>query len=233
MSELVADCPRCGACRMTFDLRDEVHVGKAYDWKAWLEVFCVCRNCHKPTIFLVVQKQSFHEKLINDGLVNLKTSVNQIVDVKRFIGIQDNSTVQPPEHLPEKIEAIFIEGASCKAIGCNNAAATMFRLCLDLATQALLPQDGEGLNNGLNNKVKRNLGLRLTWLFNQGLLPTVLLELSSCIKDGGNDGAHEGILGEEDVDDILDFTSILLERLYTEPKRLELAAQRRIARREG
>ncbi len=114
------------------------------------------------------------------------------------------------------------------AIGCNNAAATMFRLCLDLATKALLPAQAEGLNGN----IKRNLGFRLPWLFDNKLLPEALRELSTCIKDDGNDGAHEGILTKEDTADILDFTFILLERLYTEPKRVELAGQRRLARRE-
>ncbi|MDR9498840.1 MAG: DUF4145 domain-containing protein [Hydrogenovibrio sp.] len=227
MSELVADCPRCSAKRMTFDLLNQVPVSIHYGWQHWLEVFCVCRNCHHPTIFLVVQKDINDGKYIQNDLSKLEMSANEVVEVKRFVGIQDNNASQPPEHLPEQIDSIFREGASCMAIGCNNAAATMFRLCLDLATQSLLPENAEGLNS----KVRRNLGLRLPWLFDQEILPEALRELSACIKDDGNDGAHEGVLGEEDAADILDFTFILLERLYTEPKRLELAAQRRIARR--
>ena len=37
----------------------------------------------------------------------------------------------------------------------------------------------------------------------------------------------------EDAEDILDFTFELLERLYTEPHRLELASARRAERRKG
>ena len=114
------------------------------------------------------------------------------------------------------------------AIGCNNAAATMFRLCLDIATQNLLPEQAEELAN----RVRRSLGLRLPWLFENGVLPEALRDLSTCIKDDGNDGAHEGTLSTEDTADILDFTYILLERIYTEPKRLEEAANRRIVRRK-
>jgi hypothetical protein len=52
-----------------------------------------------------------------------------------------------------------------------------------------------------------------------------------CIKEDGNDGAHEGTLKKEDAEDILDFTVALLSRLYTEPERLRLAKLRRDKRR--
>lgn len=224
---LVSDCPRCGAKGITFDLRSQVHVSTRYDWQKYLEVFCVCRACFKPTIFLVSQKEYAYTDLIDRGLPNIESAVNDLVDVERYIGIQDNNTELPPEYLPEDINNIFKEGAACMAIGCYNAAATMFRLCLDLATKSVLPEEAEGLNG----RVKRNLGLRLPWLFDNQILPESLRDLSSCIKDDGNDGAHEGILSKEDAADIMDFTFILLERLYTEPKRLEIAALRRAERR--
>jgi hypothetical protein len=114
------------------------------------------------------------------------------------------------------------------AIGCYNAAGTMFRLCIDLATKAMLP---EGEADGPNQRIRRSLGLRLPWLFDSSILPEALRELSACIKDDGNDGAHEGTLSKKDAEDILDFTGVILERIYTEQKRLELAKERRDARR--
>ncbi len=116
----------------------------------------------------------------------------------------------------------------CLAVSCYNAAGTMFRLCVDLATRSLLP---EGEIAGLNPKVRRDLGLRLPWLFANNTLPTALHDLSTCIKDDGSDGAHAGTLGKDDAEDLLDFTMALLERLYTEPEVLKLAKERREARR--
>lgn len=226
MSELVANCPRCDSQRMTFDLVCQVPTEIQYGWQQWLEVFCICRACNKPTIFVVSQKEPGDERFVKAGLQTLGFSANQCVAVKRFVSVQDQSAVKPPEHLPENIQQIFNEGAACMAIGCNNAAGTMFRLCLDLATKPLLPEEADGLNN----TIRRNLGLRLPWLFDHALLPEALRELSSCIKDDGNDGAHQGTLGEKDAEDILDFTYLFLERMYTEPKRLELAAKRRAER---
>ena len=78
---------------------------------------------------------------------------------------------------------------------------------------------------------RATLELRLPWLFANGLLPQALKELSSCIKEDGNDGAHAGTLKQPDAVDLLDFTLELLERIYTEPERLRLAQERRDSRR--
>jgi len=84
---------------------------------------------------------------------------------------------------------------------------------------------------GLNQRTRRNLGLRLPWLFDNELLPESLKDLSTCVREDGNDGAHAGNLGKEDAEDLLDFTKILLERIFTEPERIRQAAERRVQRR--
>jgi hypothetical protein len=68
-------------------------------------------------------------------------------------------------------------------------------------------------------------------LFENRLLAVELKDLSACIKEDGNDGAHAGTLKKPDADDLLDFTIALLERMYTEPERLRLARERRESRR--
>jgi hypothetical protein len=229
MSELVADCPRCGAQEMTFDLVTQIQTGVKYDWQIWFEAFCICRNCRRPTIFGLSQKEISDRAIIQKGLSNFSGGVNQLVTIEGYVNIKDVATTPPPEYIPGNIEAIFKEGATCLAVGCYNAAGTMFRLCVDLATRSMLPEEDA---EGLNAKVRRDLGLRLPWLFARGLLPEGLKELSSCIKEDGNDGAHAGTLGKPDAEDLLDFTMALLERMYTEPERLRLAKERRDSRRD-
>jgi hypothetical protein len=73
--------------------------------------------------------------------------------------------------------------------------------------------------------------LRLPWLFNNGKLPESLRKLSTAIKEDGNDGAHQGTLTKEDAEDLLDFTTKLLERVFTEPEQLRIAEERRAQRR--
>lgn len=138
---------------------------------------------------------------------------------------------RPPDHLPAEIENTFKEGAACLVISCNNAAATMFRLCIDLATRPLLPVPDDSTKPQPNGKTRRDLGLRLAWLFDNGILPADLRELAKCVREDAKDGAHVGNLTSEDAADLLDFTTALLERLFTEPKKLQLAEARRAARR--
>lgn len=230
MSELVADCPRCGARHITFDLKAASWVDQQHNWQDWYEAFCVCRRCHRTTVFILAQgNSSLGEKINKHGLTQLPGSVNDYFRNVGYVSLKDKAAEAPPEHLPEDIEAAFREGATCMAVSCYNAAATMFRLCLDFATRSMLPADNV---DGLNSKIRFSLGLRLQWLFDTDRLPSALQELASCVKDDGNDGAHEGTLGQADAEDLHDFTVALLERLYTEPARLAEAKARREARRK-
>jgi len=229
MPELVANCPRCKAKEMTFDLLCYIPTVVEYNWKHHAEVFCVCRACRRSTVFVLSQRDIKHEKHFED-LVKFPGAVNRIAEVDGYISLKDMGAQPPPEHLPQTVDAAFREGAACLSIACHNAAGTMFRLCIDLATRSMLP---EKETDGLNARTRRDLGLRLPWLFDNGLLPEILRELSSCIKDDGNDGAHQGTLTADDARDIFDFTYVLLDRIYTEPRRLELARERREARRSA
>jgi hypothetical protein len=164
-------------------------------------------------------------------VVSFSGTLDGWFDIDRYISVRDRASHKPPEYLPKEIENAFKEGAACFSISCFSAAATMFRLCVDLATRPLLPEPGDADKPQPNQKQRRDLGLRLGWLFDNGLIPTELRELAKCIREDANDGAHAGTLSKVDAEDVLDFTSTLLERLITEPKRLERAEERRRERR--
>lgn len=230
MADLVADCPRCGSQKITFDLTQEHNIYARHGWQQWFEAFCVCRHCGRSTTFVLSQKNPGTLDNYQNSPRKVPGAVNAYMSIEGHISLKDESAIDPPEHLPEDIAAAFSEGTKCHAIGCYNAAGTMFRLCVDLATRKLMPQEDQ---DGLNSKIRRSLGLRLAWLFDTQRLPEALRELSTAVKDDGNDGAHEGTLSQHDADDLLDFTIALLERLYTEPERLRLAKERRDARRNG
>ncbi|WP_404969774.1 DUF4145 domain-containing protein [Vibrio campbellii] len=231
MSQLVSNCPRCKAKEITFDVVSHNYYEYRDGWQRRYEAFCICRSCSRSTVFFLDQNSTREAEIAlkNNNLENITRAINPYVFIKGYVSLKDTAAETPPAHLPSDIDSIFREGAACMAIGCFNAAATMFRLCLDKATLSLLPDDEE---KGPSNKIRRSLGLRLGWLYQSGYLPRSLEDLSTCIKDDGNDGAHEGTLSEHDAEDILDFTFVLLERIYTEPKRIELAKERRLNRRE-
>lgn len=225
---IVADCPRCGADKMTFDVKSETQVNIKYDWQRIFEIFSICRNCKKSTVFVVSQDEISSRDVIENGIQNIRGSLNNYFSVDGYINLRNQYSVSPPEHVPEDIKAAFNEGATCRATECWNAAGAMFRMSVDLATRPMLPKED---TEGLNKKVRRDLGLRLQWLFANGKLSADLKDLSACIREDGNDGAHAGTLGKADAEDLLDFTRSLLERLYTEPAKLRLAMERRSQRR--
>lgn len=226
MAELIVDCPRCNAREITFDLKAFAKAGKR-GWQQGYELFGVCRGCERSTIFQTgllsgVQSNTF------EGAMTQPLVVNTQIEILGYVSLKDKATVPPPEHLPANIASAFTEGAICYSVSCWNAAGAMFRLCVDLATKSMLP---EGDVKGLASRHRNYLASRLKWLIDNGQLPPELSDLSTCIKDDGNDGVHDGSLGQVDAGDLQDFTSLLLTRLYTEPAKLKLAKERRKARR--
>ncbi|MGQ0444699.1 MAG: DUF4145 domain-containing protein [Beijerinckiaceae bacterium] len=232
MAEIVHDCPRCGAGRITFTVgsANEIPAANA-DWQRRFEVFSICRRCNQATIF-VLRLHNFNARdLLNqNGFWTAQFALNDLFEVRGFVGLANMATAAPPEHVPEEIARIFREGATCLALECFNAASTMFRLCLDLATRPLLPTENDDVPQP-NGRQRRDLGLRLPWLIENGRLPETLGQLAAVVREDGNDGAHVGNLQQEDADDLKDFTEVLLERLFTEPARLRMAEERRVQRR--
>jgi len=230
VSELSADCPRCGVKEVTFDIVGSIPI-EGQQILQRFEAQCNCRRCKYSTVFVLQVADLEARRFVpNSGVAHINGSLDGMVKVVDYVSVRDMNAASPPPDMPVGIAKVFAEGATCMSVACYNAGATMFRLCIDLATKSMLPENDV---DGLNNKVRRNLGFRLPWLFKHGHIPTALEELSSCIKEDGNDGAHEGTLESVDAEDIMDFTRMLLERLYTEPAQLARANARREARRAG
>ena len=228
MSIFTGDCPRCNAKHTTFDARSGIQRGIRHSWQRVFEAFCICRHCHRSSIFVLSDNDIDVSKHIGaDPFLEFKGSLDGLLRFEGLITLKDKDVDPPPEFVPDDIGAAFDEGAKCLSVGCHNASAAMFRLAVDLTTRRLLPAED---NNGLNSKIRRSLGLRLEWLFKNQILPESLQDLSNCIKDDGNDGAHDGNLQQADAEDLKDFTKVLLERIFTEPARIEEARRRRAER---
>ncbi|WP_205470491.1 DUF4145 domain-containing protein [Breoghania sp. L-A4] len=200
-------------------------------WIARYEVYSICRHCHAGTIFVVELNDYTRKDYLSEdnSLYKYGGSINDFMNEIGYINITNNNIFSPPEHVPETIDTVFREASTCASVECWNAAGSMFRSAIDLATKTLLPAEDEEPNN----RIRRSLGLRLEWLFDNNRLPAELKDLAECIQQDGNDGAHDGTLTEADVSDLKDFAYELLERLYTYPKRLEIARERRDLRRNS
>jgi len=228
MAFLVADCPRCGTKKIQFSVIGACKVAErrnsinGINDGHFYEVQGACHECRRSTLFRV--KQSLNKNTFDN--TDWRMAPFGIKDYATIMGPitpADIAIESPPEFLPAHIEEAYNEGSKCLAIGCFNASATMYRLCLDFATKDMLPPEGEGPNS----RIRRSLGLRIEWLLDNGRLPEALRDLAECVKDDGNDGAHEGILDERSALDLREFSYLLLERIFTEIARIAEAKRRR------
>ena len=233
MAMVVYDCPRCKAREITLDVLAGVHVGTRYDWQEHWELYCKCRRCFKASVLQVsVREYGYAEAVDNiKKILAIDAGLNAFFNIDGYVSLKDHIGSSPPQYLPPNVETAFKEGTACLAIGCFNASGAMFRLAIDLATKHLLPET-DGTTGGPNRQQRKQLHERLIYLFGNGYLPDDLRELAECVKDDGNDGAHDGTLGKADAEDLLDFATQLFERMFTEPEKLRLAKQRRDERRQ-
>lgn len=220
------DCPRCGQRHTTFDILAE----KQVDWASWpsFETFLVCRNCHRSSIALLKK----YESGFDSPLAIKAHYANTYFVLKEWV-FEIPGSRAAPEYVPAPIQRIFNEAANCAAIGAFDAAGTMFRKVLDVATRDMAPEPVPGSEDTPPNwKTYKDLRLRLDWLFVKGILGTALKDLSSCIHEDGNDAAHDaaGITSSE-ADDLGDFAERVLEALFTVPGQIEENRRRRDERR--
>src|ERR1700712_4778206 len=66
---------------------------------------------------------------------DVKFCLNDHFEITGYVSLKDRVTVDAPNYLPENILAAFDEAATCFAVQCWNASASMLRLCIDLATK--------------------------------------------------------------------------------------------------
>ncbi|MAQ71122.1 MAG: hypothetical protein CL565_02905 [Alphaproteobacteria bacterium] len=234
MTILVTDCPRCGATKTTFDIYTFNNLGgKTYNGKHVLEAFSVCRHCQRGTIFNAAQKDGVTDTYFkdpNNAFARLMGSLNDVITIVSHVTTQNMSTIAPPKSIPENVEKVFKEGAIALSGNCPNAACAMFRTCLDLASKDII--NHKKFVKEPTKKQKDFLSGRLEFLFENGALADKLKLYMECVRKAGNIGIHEGVLDMDDANDLLDFTTIFLEEMYSEPAKIAQAIERTNARRK-
>ncbi len=222
---MISDCPRCSNRNVTLDILAANKLpGDVF------ETFVRCRNCCLTSIFALYNTRSDTSPMTMVGLYI------QSVFTKRSVVIAIPDAAPVPEYTPVEIAAIFREATTCMAMGCFDASGAMFRKVLDAATRSLLPpqpaNESKDHPNFVAWKRRKDLALRLEWLFENDKLPKNLLELADCVREDGNDAAHASIgLSEAEARDLEDFTVVLLESVFTLPGQVEVNKARRQARR--
>ena len=101
MSELVADCPRCNAKAITFDVTSEHHRSTSYGWQRNYELFGICRACDRSTIFYADQTDANTDDVFRKSLPSkMSIALNRAMTIKGYLSQKDAAAAPPPEHLP-------------------------------------------------------------------------------------------------------------------------------------
>lgn len=230
MSEIVHNCPRCRAEAVTFDAYAQNYLGNTHGWVHRHEIFAVCRRCKKSTTLNIELRNYDDRNSAGPGKALDHPQLNRYFRVVGHVSIATMHSEEAPKFTPDKISKVFLEAEMCRATSCWNAAAAMYRLCIDLATKALLsPEKAE--DGGPNRDERKKLGPRVLHLIETGKIANRLKGLADCIREDGNDGVHDGTLTQDDADDLAVFTKILLEDIYLLPGQIRVASERREARR--
>ncbi len=94
MPELIANCPRCDAQKVTFIVEAAHVTGQEYGWMNWYEVCAQCRHCHRYTVFSVYDSvdtnyQHFHQI----GILNYAGVLNDFVRIRGYVSLKDEAAV--------------------------------------------------------------------------------------------------------------------------------------------
>ncbi len=230
MPIMTATCPRCDSKNMTFDVKSCNARGIYYRHQHKYELFAVCKGCKQATIFVAEEgaypEENFHHN--PENIMKVEDSLNNFFTIDKFINVRDNMNHYTPEFIPDNIKEIFEEGDACLSIGCWNAAGAMFRLCVDLTTKDMISKETE---EDIPQDVINKLAPRIDWLFAKDKIPSDLKDIASIIRQDGNDGVHDGTLERIDAINMLEFTTELLEDIYTRKAKKENANKRTKERR--
>jgi hypothetical protein len=230
------DCPRCGTNSVTFTVTAAVPSDGSTEnvppqlRRPAFEAFCVCGQCELPTVFRLIAKPHNTQAPMQFG-----GYLNRVFDLAGLV-LNIPSAITSPSHVPQDIAIIFREAATCLAVECFDASGAMFRKVLDAATRPLLPSQPEPEDKKHPDfiawKIRKDLKLRLEWLFERGRLPGALRDLADCVREDGNDAAHSTAgISEAEARDLADFTVVLLETIYTLPGQIDDNKRRRAERR--
>ncbi len=231
---LIANCPKCGNKDTTFDVKNSNECSRHnyYDSvEDFLEVcspdelcrrhqlFTRCRNCHFGITFVVSEPYDYEEQypIQREEPMKLTGKLNHLFNIDGVVRLNDNLAISPPEFMPQNIEKTFGEGVECLSIRCWNAAGGMFRKCLDLTAKDKLAKKHHG----------KKLSIKIKCLIAEKILSEDLEKVANYIILDGNDGLHNRMLTKDEAMILVDFTVLLLGRMYTEPEIIKQIEERR------
>ncbi|WP_418460384.1 DUF4145 domain-containing protein [Brucella intermedia] len=190
---------------------------KYFDW----EVAGACANCKQVSVYALrinstgIIPSSFSDNLENDETRLAKTPV-RIATVPAYVS----------EHVPARIAGLFREANECRQMTWYEAAGSMYRKTLDVATKHIFTHDPR-----LTDKKPANaLRSRIKAMGEMGILERDIVELADIVALDGNDAVHdEDPYTKEEAEALEDLTFDLLDRLFVRPAKIAAVKAKQIA----
>lgn len=122
-----------------------------------------------------------------------------------------------PPYIPEAAGDAYLEAETAMNTGIYTGAAIMYRKALEL-----------GIKDFSNEPKKQDLMLRIDRLHTEGRITDALKDWAHTLRIHANDFAHdEPTATKEEAEQLQDFCYHIMLYLYTMPKQVELARERR------
>lgn len=192
-SFFVGSCPRCGAEKMTLDVRGvTAFSGGSQD------VLVSCRACKRGSLFRI------------DYVAN-----NLFAETEGFLKFPPSEVIPaaapgPPDDVPDAVARTFRQALANLLLGNFDAAGAMYRKTLDVATAIIDPT--------LKNK---SFNDRINALEASRQITPSLKEWAHEVRIDGNSAAHDqDELTPDQVTQLAAFTEMFLVYTFTMPAKL-------------
>ena len=220
---LVWVCGHCKAEHVGMQLRGEYQI-RSDTWAVFLE----CGACNAPSSAILRDERYVR----GERPRNPSASDRDILaDSWRIISIHPTPKYPDiPDHLPTEVRNYMQQAAGTHATGKAPDATIM--LCRSALETALKVVEKEETDKPSSDSLP--LAARIRRLTDKGLLAPALAEWADHVRGLGRDSAHgvgEGPFGarpegQEIAEEAYEFTSLVLEYLFTMPERVRIARER-------
>ncbi len=221
MSQIVVDCPHCGAKSLGMTVFGSYVPSpttvSALSRPVFFHVAAICGKCCEPVSATLTTPdtpvRSWNDFL--DRSAAYLKDTNGSPEIHSFhtqVVLTPDANIQIPDHLPSAVEkSLNMAEVNFRLPDMEEASAAMYRRAIDIAVRNIAP-DGKG-----------DLIKRINNLADEGKLPGTMKDWAHQVRIIGNDGAHDiqGVT-RKDLEAAQGFTDALLRYLFTLPKEVEL-----------
>lgn len=203
MAIFTHQCPHC--------LTDHIGLQLVHTTKDKTGAICygnlVCPRCRKPSGAAFLENPHFQPHPANWELIPQMAGDVTDHGWELFSYWPEVPKPQIPENIPPDVERIYLQAERNFPIeGNEEAAGTMYRKALDIGLKRI------------DSALSGTLAARIKKLSDCGKVTPEIATWSDCIRDIGNDAAHEDEpITRQELDDLRNFSDAVLRYLFSLP----------------